>query len=52
MVIILPESLKILTWILPDFYLSFTVGGALHSPGSLRPCTHPTMTGLTLNQGI
>jgi hypothetical protein len=29
---ILPENIKILTWILHDFCLSFTVWGILHPP--------------------
>ena len=38
---ILPENVKILTWILHDFCLNFTVGGSFtppsHTPRSLRP---------------
>jgi hypothetical protein len=37
---ILPENVKILTLILPDFYLCFTVGGNLVHP----PPPHPTHT--------
>ena len=37
---ILPENLKILTWIFPDFYLSFTVGGFYPPPQSPCPWIH------------